>query len=789
MTVDLRAQPVEILDVTPQHPSGRVRSGRSARIELLAGVAAAGAFALGTTAPVGIALADGLYRAVFAAALVWFGARARRATWGFLIIGAAIGAATLLAQLFTVAALAIFGRSLHSRRRTALTGASIAALCLPALFTQGAGPFWRLTSGVIGDPFGTSAVLAAVATAPIFRTGWRSISRRRRRSIRQRARRVGLGALAVIAASGIVCLAALPTMLNGLHLTQVAADDATNGNLERATQGLEDAHERWSRANRLVSGPWMLPARLLPIAGQNVRAAQVVTGQASALTDAAAEVTDRVRPDELVVDGALNIDEVDAITPAMDAFAATADRAADRISAVNGPWLIPPINERVARAEEVLVPASGMIGASAEGLHVARDLLGGDDQSHVLVALTTPSEARGAGGFVGSWVVLVAEDGRVAVEDHYRSKALNDLLEENNAELHADEDYLNRYGRFSIERHMQDVTISPDFPSVAAVAADLFEQATGQNIDAVVQLDPFVLQQLLAFSGPIDTGDFTLTGANAANELLVEQYSRYAEDEEGREAALQVMADTLAGRLLESPPDPIAFAMELAPLADQNRINLWLAGDDGSTTRRLGLAGEFEIGEQDTFAVVHQNAGQNKIDSFLERTIDLESVLDVEAQIIDHYVTITLDNSATTDRLPDAIVASNDQGLVRGTNRMTLSTYSNHPLRSARLNGEPVPIESDTEFGLAVYSLVLDLEPGEFATLDMHFHGALAEDSTYGMHLGAQPLVDADLVRWHVRTLDGTRIDPPDGWTTHRDGARWSGVLDRDTDFSFDIGG
>ncbi len=789
MSVDLRAQPVEILDVTPQHPPGRIRSGRSAHIESVAAVAGAAALLLAPTQPVGIAVVDGVYRALFASALVWFAARARRTTWGLLIIGSAVGAATLLSQVFVLAALAIFGRSLHSRRRTALTGASIAALCLPALFTQGAGPLWRLTDGLVGDPFGTSTLVTAIVTAPVFRTGWRSISRRRRRTIRRRARRVGILALAVIAASGIVCLAALPAMLNGLRLTQIAADDATSGNLQAATEGLEEAHERWSQANSIVSGPWMLPARLIPIAGQNVRAAQVVTGQASALTQAAAAVTARVRPDALVVSGALNIEEVDAITPAMDAFAATAERAAERISAVNGPWLLPTIDDRVARAEEVLVPSSGVIGAAAEGLHVARDLLGGSEPSHLLVALTTPSEARGAGGFVGSWVVLRAEDGRLEIAEHYRSGALNTLLEANDAELNSDVDYQTRYGRFAIERHIQDVTISPDFPSVAAVASDLFRQATGQRVDAVIQLDPYVLQQLLGFSGPIDTGDFTLTGANAANELLIEQYQRYADDEDGREAALQMLMDTLAARLLDSPPDPIAFALELAPLADQNRINLWLANDDGSTARRLGLAGEFEIGEQDTFALVHQNAGQNKIDSFLERTVDVESILDIDAQRIDHYVTVTLDNSATASELPDAIVASNDQGLVRGTNRMTLSTYSSHPLREARLNGEPVPVESDTEFGLAVYSLVLELEAGEFATLDLHYEGSLQSDDTYSILLGAQPLVDADLVRWHVRAADGTRIDPPENWSTHRDGVRWSGVLDRDTEFSFDIVG
>jgi len=612
MSIDLQAPAVEILDVTPRHPSGRLRSSRSGRVELLAVFAAAVAATIGTTAPVGIDLADGVYRALFAGALVWFSARSRRTSWGLLIVGSSIAAATLVAQVLVAAALGVFGRSMYTRRRTALTGATIALCCLPSLYTQGAGPLWRITGGLVSDPFGTSAILTVLVSVATFRTGWRSISRRRRRTLRGRARKLLVAAALVIVASGAVCLAALPSMLSGLRLTQIAADHATSGDLDRAAIGFEDARSDWDRANRLVSGPWMLPARLLPVVGQNVRAAQVVTGQASALTESATEVTLRVRPDALVENGALNIDEIDAIAPAMNAFAATADRASQRISAANDPWLLPPIKERVTRAEEVLAPAAGVLGAAAEGLHVGRELLGGNEPSRVLVAIATPSEARASGGFVGSWVALRGEDGRVFVDEHYRSRTLNLLLEENDAQLNAGPDYTNRYGRFSIERHIQDVTMSPDFPSVAQVSADLFEQATGESVDAVLLIDPFVLQKLLGFTGPIDTGSVRLTANNAARELLFEQYVRFEDDENAREAMLESLTSTMAVRLLSEPPDPVSLAVELAPLAEQNRINLWLADDDGSTARQLGLSGEFTTGSQDTLALVHRTPAKTR---------------------------------------------------------------------------------------------------------------------------------------------------------------------------------
>jgi hypothetical protein len=534
----------------------------------------------------------------------------------------------------------------------------------------------------------------------------------------------------------------------------------------------------------------MIPARLVPIFGQHVRAAQVISGQASALSESAASVTERVNPDALIMDGVINLEEVDEITPAVDAFAATTERAAQRIGETQSPWLIGPVSNRIDRASEILIPASGVINASAEALHVGSDLLGRDAPSNILLMFTTPAEARGAGGFVGHWALVQADAGSFDIIEQYRTHQLNELLELNDAVLRADAEYTDRYGRFQIERHIQDVTLSPDFPSVAPVAADLFTQATGARIDAVLSIDPYVVQQLLQFTGPLDRSEGQpLSGANAAQELIVEQYSRFDGDDSAREAELSELTETLIERLFASPPDPITFATELAPLADQDRISLWLADDlDGSIAERLGLAGGFPQNDGDLLGVVHQNAGQNKIDSFLERTMNVTTTLDPRTNKVEHNVTVTLDNSAPRAGLPDAILASNDQGLDPGTNRMILSAYSALPVISARIDGQDAPIASHTEFGHGVYSFVIALGPGDFATLELRIAGSLDLSSGYNMTFVAQPLVESDDVSWHVLRVDDGEIEPPEGFTGHPDGARWASKLDRDKTISFDLG-
>jgi len=366
MTIDLppqldEAPPVKLLDATPRHSSARARSDHQHLVAVLVGVTALGCVLFSSASPAGIALADALYRALFGATIVWFASRSRRWTWALLAGLAALSTESLIGQGGAAIGLAIAAWSLQQSRRGHLAGAVIAALAMPALLTQGVGPLWRLTGGHVQDPFAMSALITLAATAPVVRSGWRTLSRRKRRTIRTRTRYLAWGVTAIILASAIVCAAAIPSMLNGLRETRTATELAQAGELDAAAAEFLRATESWNRSNNIVSGPWMVPSRLVPVLGQHVRAAQVASGQASALTEAAAVTTARVDPEALVADARIDLAEVDRITPAVDAFAATLDRASVRIDEANSVWLLPVVGNRIDRAFEILNPASGVV--------------------------------------------------------------------------------------------------------------------------------------------------------------------------------------------------------------------------------------------------------------------------------------------------------------------------------------------------------------------------------------------------------------------------------------------
>ena len=755
------------------------------RVEIVAVVGALVAMFLSSSAPTGFDIVDAVYRGLFAGGVVTLAATARRWTWSVLAGGAAVVTASLLGQVVALVALVVaVGAARSSRRR--VVGAAIAAVCMPALLAQGVGPFGRLTGGLLGDTPGTSAVLTVAIIGPACVSGWKRLPRGRRSTVRRWTRRAVVAALVSAGVALVALAASAPSIRSGLDASEQAAGSGGDGDLETATVQLENAAASWRTASSRLGGPWMLPSRLVPILGQHVRAAQIATGQAAALTESASVVTGRLEPDAIVANGRVDLNELDSLTPAMDALAGTVSKASERFDEAASPWLISPVGARLDEVADELRPASGILGSVAGAMHVSRDLLGSPDGSTIVVMFSTPAEARGSGGFVGNWAEFRSVDGEVELVEQYRSKELNDALERVDASLRTDADYTARYGRFAVERHVQDVTLSPDFPSVARTAADLYSQATGRSVDAMLMIDPFVLEALLAFTGPVDVDGLVLSGANASDELLRGQYEQFAEDDDERTAVLDLVAATVVERLLEEPPDPIAFVQELAPLAEAGRLTLWFADDsDGEIVETLGVSGAFPEVQDDVLAVVHQNGGQNKIDTMLDRSVSIATTLSPSTSRVHHEVSVVLSNEAPPSGLPPALIGSNDQGLPLGTNWMTLSVYSALPVRSVTVDGTPVAVESQREFGVHVHSVQLALAPESVSSVVFDLEGSVPFSDTFTMDVPVQPLSRPDDLQWTLRTDDGTAVAPPASWSTDDGAVAISSMLEQPQRFDF----
>lgn len=718
---------------------------------LFAGAAAVLA-ALGGASPTGLQLIDWLYVGGAGATLAMAGARSRRVGWlGSGIIALWLAPSTA-GRVAAIAALALALYAVRTGRRRYL-GAVIGAAVAFVLGDLGNGPF-----------VGATTLFALLAAAPILLSGARLMPDHWRRPV---GLAISTSAAAAALATGVFALSgllAIGDVGEGVDAATIGFDLVSDGEQDAAATAFSGASSSFDDARTKVSGFWTLPARLVPLVGQHVRAVQVVAGEGVALTDTAADTARSVDPDEVrLVDGRLDLGLLDDLQPVMDRAERAIERARDRVDGARSDWLISPLERRMSELIVDLDDAYPSARTATLAVHELPAMLGADGPVRWLVALTTPAEARGLGGLLGNWVVVEASDGAVEIVQSGRNEDINTLLRSRGVELAGPAQYLDRWGSFTPEEFFQDVTLSPDLPMVAEVTADLFEKATDTPIDGVVFLDPYALAAVVQLGGSIETDDLDLDAGAVVSFLLTQQYVEYVDDEIGRVVALNDLVEgAFASFTTGSLPGPRAVVDVLGPIVDQDRLGLWWSagGKPADLITAAGLDGAWpDAADGDLLAVVHQNAGQNKLDTYLRRQVsyDLE-VVDGQAEAT---ITVTLHNELTDLTLPAAIIASNDQDYPLGTNVARVGVHTVLGLQEATLDGEALGMTRQTAFGHEAVTAVVEIPPGATRVLELRVRGPLdIARSEYGLTLPAQPLVNVDTIEVSV-TIDGLELGLP----------------------------
>ncbi len=413
---------------------------------------------------------------------------------------------------------------------------------------------------------------------------------------------------------------------------------------------------------------------------------------------------------------------------------------------------------------------------------------------------TNPAESRYLGGFAGSYGVLTADDGKV---DFTVSGRITDLLgnvDPRTLDISGDRyaEYLQRYGRYEVAKHLQNLTASPDMPTDAEITRSLYKQATGQSIDGVVVVDPYGLAGLLQLTGPVDVQGFAapLTADNAATYLVYQQYLDYGNDRSERkdrlEAAGRSVFDALTSRDL---PGPRSLGKVLGPLVEQKRL-LFYPFDPAAVPlfEEMGTTGAFRPDLQTDFMSLRTaNANPNKIDSMLHRSIDYDVAYDPGNGQVDATATITLENDSPSADLPAYIIGNDRYNPVvnpLGSNEMYVSWYSPLELESATVDGDPRGVEAQHEAGARVYSQLVVVKSKSTVTVVLHLQGEIPRSDVYHLQVLQQPLVQADRLTITVRSSSAPwKIKSAEGMTVSDGAATTSGSSLADHDVSVTFGG
>jgi hypothetical protein len=310
---------------------------------------------------------------------------------------------------------------------------------------------------------------------------------------------------------------------------------------------------------------------------------------------------------------------------------------------------------------------------------------------------------------------------------------------------------VRRYGRFGFdvppdgrvaEFVWSNITLSPDFPTVAKLAIELYPQSGGKPIDGVMMMDPFTLQAMLAYTGPItvDGWDEPLTSTNAAQFLLIDQYL-IPTTAERADLLAQAARTTLQRLLSGSLPSPVRLAHDLGPLVAEGRLRFWTPQPaEADMLDRTHLSGRFpQLNGNDGGGLVLANAGPNKLTGYLGRSVTRATSFDTSTGLTHDTYTITLTNHAPPSGLPMYVTGTPVSGPV-GTNRLFACLYTPLSMVKATLDGKRVGMETDTELGWKVHCRYVDVEPQRSITLTVELQGRV-DNPTDAFVEWVQPLV------------------------------------------------
>ncbi len=274
----------------------------------------------------------------------------------------------------------------------------------------------------------------------------------------------------------------------------------------------------------------------------------------------------------------------------------------------------------------------------------------------------------------------------------------------------------------------------------------------------------------MEITGPVELADIgqRIDAGNAEQFLTVDQYE-FAENE--REDLLSAVTDASIDNVLGSTlPPPQQMVPALAPAALNGHITGWMKRPaEQALLELVGMDGSLpvvEVGGDDALAVVTVNSSGNKIDSFLERTIDYRPVVNQQTGKAEATLTISLTNTAPSTGYDDYVIG-NLVDQPTGTNRTLLEVYTRLGVESVRLDGEDIAPFTLPELGYYVHSSQFNIPPGETVVVEFELAGDIGRGA-YQLLYRPQPLPNPDTLIVDARTSGGDQIFEFDGTLERR---------------------
>ncbi len=691
--------------------------------------------------PTGVVVFDVCERAVLGGVFVWFTARSRRWTRFVVAGGALVFAGTLWGAAVALVALAlVVGADRLPRRHERLLGALVGLLGGQVL----------LRAAAIGR-FGFTALVTAVVVAVVVVSGYRAAPEMSRRRIRRISGALVAVTLVAVAGFGFTIWRSQAPMNEALAHSQGGMAKAEAGSQYLAALHFLAAESAFERAHELQRSPAGRLAAAVPILSQHARLVTTASRSGGELAENAFRAVAAAPYGDLRADdGTVDLGRLEAMRVRLSATIASTRRTLARIDAASSPWLVGPVRHRIVDYRAELTDSLPKAEQAVRALDVVPSLLGARGPKRYLVLFANPAESRGLGGFIGAWAELEADNGHVRLTRHGHIDDLNDATDWETRTITAPSDYLARYSRLQPQRFIQNVSASPDFPTVARVSTELYRQTMHTRVDGVLYVDPIALGALLELTGPVlpEGSWYRIHAKNAADYLMHDQYLRYPGRTERRIDVLSETAEATFEALTHGELPPIRRVTEvLSPMIRQGRLLFWAAdAETDSYFTSMGMTGAFPRPDgHDLLSVRISNASTNKADYFIDQTTRYTVRYDPRTGATRATARVTFVNHAPSSGEPSYVLGNQDtrtgktDGRPFGSDTLAVSVYSALRPTALAIDGVESGVEVQRELGAWVGSQSITVGPGGRVTVRIDLTGTLRPGDRYHLTVAPQP--------------------------------------------------
>lgn len=515
-------------------------------------------------------------------------------------------------------------------------------------------------------------------------------------------------------------------------------DEVLRNDVAEATQTVRSLGNHTSIARDAANDPLWTLAGAIPWLGANFKAANEVATSADdiAMLGATPLVSvfqsldwNTLAPDE---DG-ISLEPLAAAKPKIIAAAQAVSQSADRLNSIDSAGLLPQVSEPLVQARTQLDSLKEGLNTAANAARIAPEMLGANGARRYLLLVQNNAEIRATGGIPGALAVLTVDKGKLSLGSQTSASAMGSFVPPVDVESAQEEIYSTRLGKF-----MQDVNLTPDFPTTATTAQAMWERKTGEHLDGVVSIDPVALSYILDATGPVALEDpklqqiaatgmpLQLSSTNVVPTLLSAVYAKIPEPVL-QDQYFAGVASEIFGALAAGQGDDKALLDGVTKAAAERRILLWSTADNEEKIIAgypIGGSIEGTAISPAQFGVYFNDGTGAKMDYHVKRTAQLVKQCS-NSGYAEITVRVTSTNIVSADEalsLPDYVTGGGTFVPV-GTVRSNIVMYG--PIQSnvetAMVDGKKSDFAAHRHSNRPVGTVTVTLAPGQSSTVELTF--------------------------------------------------------------------